>query len=85
MTKPNLIHATLAAFDLPAGLEPLTRAMIHAGPERTARMDHAKVARHYGLTEQQVREHRDLQFEGAIDLRDDEKFSGGLFANNGSI
>lgn len=40
--------------------------MLHATPERLRKMDIAKTAKHYGLTEQLVREYRDMQLGSPV-------------------
>ena len=58
----DLLSASIELFGLNPGLEQFTRDLMKRGKDAAMRMNVPKVAQHYGLTEREVREHRDLQF-----------------------
>lgn len=58
----DLLTATIELFALNPALDRYTRDLMKRGKDAAMAMDVPKVAQHYGLTEQETREHRDLQF-----------------------
>ena len=58
----NLLAATIQAFGLNPALERFTHDLFQRGPDAAMAMNIERVAHHYGMTPDEIRDHRDLQF-----------------------